>query len=223
MSRAILGKKLGMTQIFDDVGHRIPVTVLAASPNIVVQKRTPAKHKYSAIQIGFEEIPGRKLNKPRLGTFERLDLKTQRYLREVRMTPEEVDAYKIGDQITVSIFEDGDFVDVVAVSKGRGFQGVVKKYGMAGGTATRGTHENMRHPGSIGNCEFPGKVWKGRRLPGQMGNKRVTIQNLRLLKVDTERNLLLIKGAIPGAKNGLVMVQKAVKKQRSAKKKALLK
>lgn len=223
MSKAILGKKLGMTQIFDDVGHCIPVTVLEASPNVVVQKRTPAKHDYSAIQLAFEEIPGRKLNKPRRGTFERLDLKTHRFLREVRLTPEEVDAYKVGDQIDVSIFEGVDFVDVVATSKGKGFQGVVKKYGFAGGTKTRGTHENRRHPGSIGNCEWPGHVFKGHRLPGQMGNKRVTTQNLRLVKVDKERNLLLIKGAVPGGKNALVMVQKAVKKQRAAKKKASLK
>lgn len=212
MSRAILGKKLGMTRIFDETGNQIPVTVLQAGPCKVVQKRTPAKHKYSAIQIGFETVPSRKLNKPGKGVFEKLDLKPHRYLREIRMTPDEVNQYKIGDDITVSIFEDGELVDVTGTSKGKGYQGVVKKYGFAGNTKTRGTHEVRRHPGSIGNCEWPGKVFKGRKLPGQMGNKRITTQNVRIVKVDEEQDLIMLRGSVPGARGGLVVLQKAVKK-----------
>ena len=212
MSRAILGKKLGTTRIFDDAGNMIPVTVVKAGPCSVIKKRNPAKHKYSAIQIGFETVPGRKLNKPQRGVFEKLDMKPMRHLREVRMTPDEVNEYKIGDQIKVTIFAEGELVDVVGTSKGRGFQGVVKKYGFGGNTKTRGTHEHRRHPGSIGNCEFPGRVFKGHRLPGQMGNKRVTTQNLKVIKVDEEGDLIMLHGAVPGARGGLVMISKAVKK-----------
>lgn len=211
MSRAILGKKMGMLQVFDDKGNRVAVTLVEAGPCVVVQKRTPAKHKYSAIQIGFEQTAGRKLNKPGLGVFEQLDLAPMRYLREVRMTPEEVDAYKIGDNITVSIFAPGEMIDVIGTSKGRGFQGVVRRHHMKGNTKTRGTHEYRRHPGSIGMREKPGRVIKGKKLPGQMGNKRVTTQNLKVFKVEEEKNLLYVDGAVPGANGGLVMVQKAVK------------
>ena len=212
MSRAILGKKLGMVRIFDETGNCFPVTVIEAGPCPVVDKKTPAKHKYSAIQLGFETIPGRKVNKPGRGLFEKLDMKPTRYLREVRMTPDEVKAYKVGDSITASIFEAGEKIDVIATSKGKGFQGVVKKYGFAGNTSTRGTHEVRRHPGSIGNCEWPGKVWRGRRLPGQMGNKRVTIQNLKIYKVDQEDNRILIFGSVPGSRGGLVILRKAIKR-----------
>ena len=216
MSNAILGKKIGTTQIFDDDGNRVAVTVVEAGPCVVVQKKNPAKHKYSALQVGFEEVPGRKLNKPQLGIFEKLDLAPMKYLREIRMPEGDVDAYKVGDKITCDVFADGDSVDVVAVSKGRGYQGVVKRYGFRGNTKTRGTHEVRRHPGSIGMCQFPGRILKGTKLPGQMGNKRVTTQNLKVVKVDPERNLLLIRGAVPGAHNSLVTVKKAVKAKASA-------
>jgi large subunit ribosomal protein L3 len=212
MSRAILGKKLGMTQIFDEAGNCIQVTVVEAGPCHVMQKKTVAKHKYSAIQIGFEQAKNKSLNKPDRGMFEKLDIKPLRYLREVRLTSEEVSAYNIGDQITVSIFETGEEIDVIGTSKGRGFQGVVKKYGFAGNTKTRGTHEHRRHPGSIGNCEWPGKVFKGHRLPGQMGNKRVTTQNVRIVKIDEAGNRILIRGSVPGARGGLVMIRKAIKR-----------
>jgi large subunit ribosomal protein L3 len=211
MSNAILGKKIGTTQIFDESGNRVPVTVVEAGPCVVVQKRNQVKHAYSAIQIGFEEIPGRKLSKPGRGVFESVKLAPMRFLREVRLSPEEVEACKVGDKITVSIFTGGDKVDVTGTSKGRGFQGVVKRYGFKGNTKTRGTHEVRRHPGGIGMCQFPGHILKGKKLPGQMGNKRVTTHNLRVVKVDEERNLLLIRGAVPGAANGLVMVRKAIK------------
>ncbi len=213
MSRAILGRKVGMTQIFDESGHVIPVTVVEVGPCVVVQKRTPAKHRYAAIQIGFEEIPGRKLAKPNRGVFERLELKPQRFLREVRMSAEEVEAYKVGDTITASIFNAGEFVDVVATSKGKGFQGVVKRFGFRGSNATHGTHEYRRHGGAIGCREDPGHIFKGRGMPGQMGNERVTTLNLRLVKVDAEQNLVLLRGAVPGHRGALVLVRKAIKHQ----------
>ncbi|MBN2493414.1 MAG: 50S ribosomal protein L3 [Deltaproteobacteria bacterium] len=212
MSRAILGKKIGMTRIYDETGNCVPVTAIEAGPCVVVQKRTPAKHRYSAIQLGFEEVPARKLNKPRAGVFERRDLKPMRHLREVRMPPAEVDAYKVGEQVTVSIFQDTEFVDITGTSKGRGFQGVVRRYGFQGSTKTRGTHENRRHPGSIGNNEFPGRVFKGHRLPGHMGNRRVTTQNIKVVRVDEDRNVLLVRGAVPGHPGGLVLIRKAIKK-----------
>lgn len=211
MSTTILGKKLGMTQIFDARGNRQQVTVIQAGPCVVVQKLTPAKHKYSAVQLGFMEVAGRKLNKPLRGIFEKRDLSPVKFLREVRLTPEEVEAFKVGDQITVSIFEPGDKLDVTGSSKGRGFQGVVKKFGFKGNTKTRGTHEYRRHPGGIGMRERPGRVLKGKKLPGQLGNKRVTTQNLKLVDVDTEKNLLLVGGAVPGANGGFLVVRKAVK------------
>lgn len=219
MSTAILGKKMGMLQLFDDKGNCVPVTLVEAGPCVVVQKRSPAKHKYSAIQIGYEQIPGRKLSKPRQGVFERLDLKPMRYLREVRLPQEEVEGYKIGDNITVSIFAPGEKVDIIGTSKGRGFQGVVRRYHMKGNTKTRGTHEHRRHAGSIGMREKPGRVIKGKKLPGQMGNKRVTTQNLTVFKVEEEKNLLYIDGPVPGANGGLVMIKKAVKIKPPPKKK----
>jgi large subunit ribosomal protein L3 len=213
MSNTILGRKVGMTQIFDESGHVIPVTVVEAGPCVVVGKRTPAKHRYAALQIGFDEIPARKLNKAELGLFERLDLKPQRHLREVRLAADEVEKYKLGDAITVAIFQTGEEVDVIATSKGKGFQGVVKRYHFRGSNATHGTHEYRRHPGSIGNREDPGHIFKGRKMPGQMGNKRVTTLNLKLVGVDAEKNLLLVRGAVPGHRGALVVVRKAMKRR----------
>jgi len=211
MSMAILGKKIGQTRVFDEAGNSIHVTVIEAGPCPIVQKRTMAKHKYSAVQLGFEAVEGRKLNKPERGVFERIDLKPQKTLREVRLG-DEVNQYNVGDNVTVSIFQPGDFVDVTGTSKGRGFQGVVKRYHFAGFTRTHGTHEYRRHPGSIGNREWPGKVFKGRKLPGHMGSRRVTTQNIKVVSVDLSKNLLLVRGSIPGANGGLVIISKAVKK-----------
>jgi large subunit ribosomal protein L3 len=211
MSRAILGRKVGMTQIFDESGHVVPVTVMEAGPCVVVQKRTAAKHRYTALQIGFSEIPGRKLTKPVRGVFERLELKPQRFLREIRMSAEEVEAYKVGDPILVSIFAAGEFVDVEGTSKGKGFQGVMKRFHFRGSNMTHGTHEYRRHGGAIGCREDPGHIFKGRGMPGHMGDVRVTTQNLKVVKVDAEKNLLLVRGAVPGCKGALVLVHKAVK------------
>ena len=212
MSSAILGTKLGMTQIFDEAGNRVPVTVIEAKPNIVVQKRTLEKHNYSAIQVGFDEVPARKLSKPRQGIFTKLKIANLRNLREIRMSPDEVEAYNVGDTITVEALKDLKLVDVTGISKGKGFQGVVKLFGFKGNTQTRGSHEYRRHPGSIGMCQKPGRVIKGTKLPRHLGNIRVTTQNLKLIKVDPERNLLLIRGAVPGTVGRVVMVQKAKKK-----------
>jgi len=211
MSRAILGRKVGMTQIFDEAGQVIPVTVVQAGPCVVVQKRTAAKHRYTALQIGFDEIAGRKLTKPVRGVFERLELKPQRFLREVRMSAEEVEAYKVGVTIKVSIFAAGEYVDVEGMTKGKGFQGVVKRFHFRGANQTHGTHEYRRHGGAIGCREDPGHIFKGRGMPGHMGHTRVTTPNLKVVKVDADQNLLLIHGAVPGSKGALLFVHKAVK------------
>jgi large subunit ribosomal protein L3 len=220
MSTEILGKKLGITQIFDESGNRIPVTVVEAGPNVVIQKKTTAKHKYSAIQIGYQTIVPRKLNKPRRTVFEKLNLAPMKHLREIRMTDAEVEAYKVGDQITVAIFTPGELLDVVGTSKGKGFQGVVKRYHFKGHNMTHGTHEYRRHPGSVGMREKPGKILKGKKMPGHMGNVRVTTQNVKLVKIDPERNLLLIQGSVPGCKGALVLVRKSGKALAKARGKA---
>jgi large subunit ribosomal protein L3 len=198
-------------KIFDDAGNTVPVTVIEAGPCVVVQKKTAAKHKYCAIQIAFKEVKPSRLNKPARGQFERLNLKPMKHLREVRLTAEQVEAYKVGDTINVSIFSPGEKVDVIGVTKGRGFAGVVKKYHFAGFPQTRGTHEYRRHPGSIGHREWPGKVWKGKKLPGHMGCEKETTQNLLLVKVDPEKNLLMVRGGVAGAPGGLLIVRKARK------------
>ena len=211
MTTAILGRKIGMTQIFDDKGNRVPVTVIQAGPCVVVQKRTLTKDNYSAIQIGFQSVPKRKLNKPELGVFERTGLDPVKFLREIRLSEQEASSFNVGDKITVGAFREIAKVDVVGISKGRGFQGVIKRYNFQGFPATHGTHEYRRHPGSIGNREEPGRVVKGKKLPGQMGNIRVTTQSLKFIKVDEERNILLVRGAIPGAAGEVVLIRKAVK------------
>jgi large subunit ribosomal protein L3 len=211
MLKTIMGKKVGMTQIFDEDGTRVPVTVIEVKPNVVVQKRTPQRNQYSAIQVGYEEIASRKLNKPRLGVFTKAKLNNMKYLREIRLSAEELENYNVGDTITADIFSAGEKIDVSGITKGKGYQGVVKRYGMQGNTKTRGTHEHRRHPGSIGMCQEPGKVIKGTKLPGQMGNSKITTQNLKLIKVDVDRNLMLIKGAVPGSPGNLVVIQQAVK------------
>ncbi len=211
MTTAILGRKIGMMQIFDEHGNRVPVTVIQAGPCVVVQKRTLTKDNYSAIQIGFQPVPKRKLNKPELGVFERTGLEPLKVLREIRLSEQEAGNFNVGDKITVGSFKEIGKVDVIGISKGRGFQGVVKKFHFQGFTQTHGTHEYQRHPGSIGMREHPGHVLPGKRLPGQMGNHRVTTQSLKLVKVDEERNILFIRGAVPGAAGEVVLVRPAVK------------
>ncbi len=208
MRKGILGKKLGMTQIFTDDGEMVPVTVIEAGPCTVVRKRTLEKDGYLAIQLGFIEKKTSKVNKPMQGYFKNIG-KAFYILRELRTN--NIDDFEIGQEIRVDMFSPGDYVDVTGISKGKGFQGVVKRHGFEGGAASHGSMFHRR-PGSIGSSTFPARVWKGKRLPGRMGNRRVTVQNLKVLRVDTRNNLLFIKGAVPGSVNSIVFVKSAIKK-----------
>ena len=209
MIKGILGKKLGMTQIFAGNGKRIPVTVVEAGPCVVLQKKTVATDGYNALQLGFGERKAHRTNKPEMGHFRKAGKGAFDSLREVRV--KNVDEFNVGDEITcASIFAVGDIVDVIGTSKGKGFQGVIKRWNFAGGRATHGSMFH-RGPGSIGCSAWPSKVFKGKKMAGQMGNARVTTQNLQVVEVRPEQNLVLVKGAIPGPKNGLVMIRKGIK------------
>lgn len=208
MKKAILGKKIGMTQLFRADGTMIPVTVVEAGPCPVVQKKTVAKEGYDAVQVGFCELRDKLANKPQKGHFAKADLKPMRYLREFRL--EDAASYEVGQKITCDVFAEGEKVDVTGRSKGKGFEGNIKRWNQSRGRKTHGSH-SYRVAGSMGACTYPGEVFKTKRLPGHMGCERITVQNLEVARVDAERNLLLIKGAIPGAKGSLVMVRETVK------------
>lgn len=205
---AILGKKLGMTQVFTEDGILVPVTVVEAGPCTVVQKKTVETDGYNALQVGFGDIKPKRVNKPMSGHFRKVAVEPTRYLREFR-TKEEPEL-NTGDKYTADIFEAGEKVDVSGTSKGKGFLGVIARWGQHRGPMTHGSRYHRR-PGSMGACASPSKVMKGKRLPGRTGGDRVTVENLEVVRVDPERNLLLLKGAVPGAKGGLVSVRKAVK------------
>ena len=207
--KAILGKKIGMTQVFNESGEAVPVTVIEAGPCYVTQVKTAETDGYGAAQLGFEEVSARKLTGGEKGHLNRNDLPALRHLREVVMG--EDDDVEEGQRILVDVFEVGDHVDVVGISKGRGFAGGVKRYGFAGGPKTHGQSDRHRAPGSIGGTTHTSKVWKGQRMPGRMGNERVTAQNLRVEMVDPERNLLAVRGSVPGARGGLVESKRARK------------
>ncbi len=207
--KGILGKKVGMTQIFNEKGEAVPVTVIQAGPCWVTQIRTEEKDGYRAIQLGFEETKRRRLTKPELGHLKKHGLPPLRYLREVRTN--DIEGVEVGQKVDVSIFSPGERVDVTGLSKGRGFAGVVKRHGFGGGPKTHGQSDRLRAPGSIGAGTTPGRVFKGTRMAGHMGNRRVTAQNLEVVLVDPERNLLAVKGAVPGARNGLLLIRKAAK------------
>jgi len=207
--KAILGKKVGMTQIFNEQGEAVPVTVIEAGPCYVTQVRTLEQDGYRAVQLGFDEVKARKLTGGEKGHLDRNSLPPLRYLREVPLRGE--DDVEEGQRIAVDVFSVGDRVDIVGVSKGRGFAGGVKRYGFAGGPKTHGQSDRHRAPGSIGGTTGTSKVWKGQRMPGRMGNERVTAQNLRVELVDPERNLLAVRGSVPGARGGLVEVKQARK------------
>ncbi|MGB5660171.1 MAG: 50S ribosomal protein L3 [Thermoanaerobaculia bacterium] len=205
--QGILGRKLGMTQIFADDGLAHPVTVIQAGPCLVVQRKTAEKDGYEAIQLGLvEERPARRVTKPQTGHFEKAGVAPMRRLVEFDVDSE--DDSKAGDQVKVDIFSVDEFVDVVGTSKGKGFQGVIKRHGFGGGKATHGSMFH-RAPGSIGQASDPSRVFPGTKLPGQTGNVRVTKKNLRVVKIDEERNLLYLRGAVPGPKNGYVAVKRA--------------
>ncbi|RMD95855.1 MAG: 50S ribosomal protein L3 [Calditrichaeota bacterium] len=203
----IIGKKLGMTRIFTESGESVPVTVIEAGPCYVAAVRTKEKNGYEALQLGFEKVSKKKLNKPRLGFFEKNKLEPVRYLKEFRNFDNPTE-YKPGDEIKVDIFQVGDRVKVTAKSKGKGFQGVVKRHGFGGGPKTHGQSDRWRAPGSIGQASYPARVLKGLKMAGRMGNARVTISNLEVVKVDPENNVLMVKGAVPGGSNGLVYITK---------------
>jgi large subunit ribosomal protein L3 len=209
MLKGLLGKKIGMTQIFDDNGAAIPITVIEAGPCYVTQVRDMVADGYSAVQLGFGEIKPKRLTGGQLGHLKRNDLPPLRYLREFRTKKDaEINS---GDQVTVEVFEVGDHVDVTGTSKGRGFAGVVKRYGFSGGPKTHGQSDRQRAPGSIGATSGTARVFKGKRMPGHMGNRRVTSQNLKVVLVDQERNLIGVRGAVPGPKGGLLVIKEARK------------
>ncbi|MFQ5886833.1 MAG: 50S ribosomal protein L3, partial [Anaerolineae bacterium] len=190
-------------------GNVIPVTVIEAGPCFVTQVKPKERDGYQSIQLGFEEVKLKRLTKGQLGHLRKRDLPPLRYLREIRVN--DVSGYEEGQKIRVSIFDVGDLVDVAGISKGRGFAGVVKRHGFKGGPKTHGQSDRHRAPGSIGQTTTPGRVYKGKRMAGHMGNERVTVQNLRVVLVDPERNLLAVKGAVPGARNGLLLIREAIK------------
>ena len=204
MTKGILGKKIGMTQIYADDGRVIPVTVIKAGPCKVIQMKTPEKDGYEAIQLGFEEKKEKKATKPLLGHFKKASVPVYRYLREIRIPLKDL---TVGQDIGVEIFEKGERVDVTGTSKGKGFAGVMKRHGYRGGP---GSHGSMFHraPGSIGSSSFPSRVWKGKGLPGHLGAERVTAKGLEVVDVKKELNILLVKGAVPGAKEGFLIISK---------------
>jgi large subunit ribosomal protein L3 len=202
----IIGKKVGMTSMFDTEGRNLACTVIEASVNVVTQIKTIEQDGYVAVQLGFGEAKEKHTTKALMGHFKKAGTTPKKKLVEFREFNQSV---SLGDTVDVSIFEDGDFVDVIGKSKGKGFQGVVKRYGFSGvGGQTHGQHNRARHPGSIGACSFPSRVFKGTRMAGRTGNDRVKVQNLRVLKVMPEHNLLIVSGSIPGAKNSIVIIEK---------------
>jgi large subunit ribosomal protein L3 len=208
MLKGLIGKKIGMTQIFDENGAAVPITLIEAGPCYVTQVRTPQNEAYSAVQLGFGETKPSRLTGGQLGHLNNSGTPPLRYLREFRVKNHDL---KLGDKVTVDIFEVGDHVDVVGTSKGKGFAGAVKRYGFRGGPKTHGQSDRQRAVGSIGATSGTGRVFKGKRMPGRMGNARVTAQNLSVALVDADRNLIGIKGSVPGAKGGLVMIKEARK------------
>ena len=199
-----------MTQLWDENNKIVPVTVIAAGTNVVTQVRGPEKDGYNAVQIGYGEIDGRKVNKPSAGHFAKAGVTPRRHLVEIRTA--DASSYEVGQELSPEVFAAGDPVDVTATSKGKGFAGVMKRHGFAGVSASHGSHRNHRKPGSIGGCATPGRVFKGMRMAGQMGNATVTTQNVAVHAVDAEKGLILIKGAVPGPKGGLVIIRTAAKK-----------
>ncbi|MDI3298955.1 MAG: 50S ribosomal protein L3 [Bacillota bacterium] len=204
MAKAILGRKLGITQVFDEEGRLIPVTAIEAGPCQVIQVKTPERDGYAAIQLGFGPVRAKRVKKPMAGHFARHGVQPRRWLREVRL--EEAGSYASGQELTVGLFSKGDRVDVTGVSKGKGFQGVIKRHGFRRGPMSHGSKYHRR-VGSLGASTYPARVFKGRGMPGHMGARRATVQNLEVVRVEPDRNLLLLKGSVPGAKGALLMIR----------------
>ena len=209
MQKGIIGKKLGMTQLFDESGKVVPVTVIEAGPCTVVQKKTVESDGYQAVQLGFGDIAARKVNKPAKGHFDKADVAPKKTLREFRLA--DISGLNVGDILKADVFAAGDHIDVVGVSKGKGYQGVIKRFGQHRLRESHGTGPISRHAGSMGPCSTPSRVFKGKKLPGHLGAERVTIQNLTVVKVDAENNLIAIKGAVPGPKGAVVCISDSVK------------
>jgi large subunit ribosomal protein L3 len=212
--KGLLGTKLGMTQLWDENNRIVPVTVVAASTNVVTQVRTPETDGYNAIQVGFGEIEGRKVTKPSAGHFGKAGVTARRHLAEIRTA--DAGSYSVGQELSPELFTAGDDVDVTGTSKGKGFAGTMKRHGFSGVGASHGAHRNHRKPGSIGACATPGRVFKGTRMSGRMGTDTVTTQNITVHAVDAEKGLILLKGAVPGPKGGLLVIRSAVKSGQEA-------
>jgi len=211
---AILGKKLGMTQIFTTEGNRIPVTVVEAGPNVILSIRTMEKNGYTALQLAFDDQKPQRVNKPDAGQYKKVNSTPKRFVREVRLSAEDIATYTAGQVLNAAdVFHQGDPIDVTGISKGKGFQGVIKRYHFRGAqTVSHGTHEYFRHGGSIGCRMTPGRVHLGKRMAGHMGSERVTVQNLKVAQIRPEENIILVQGAIPGPVNGYVTISFAAKK-----------
>ena len=210
----IIGRKIGMTQIFLEDGSAVPATVIEAGPCKVVQKKTKEKDGYDALQLGFLPKNEKRVNKPLSGHFKKAGTGSFTLLREFRM--EDVGGVELGQEVTLNLFKPGDVVDVTGLSKGRGFAGVIKRHGFHGFPASRGTHEYFRHGGAVGMHSYPARVFKGMKMPGHYGNERVTVQNIRVIDVKGDQNLILLQGGIPGARHGFVFIRSATKQKKSA-------
>ena len=209
MIKGIIGKKLGMTQLFDENGKVVPVTVIEAGPCTVVQKKTVESDGYQAVQLGYGEISAKKVNKAAKGHFDKADVAPKRTLREFRL--DDIAAMNVGDILKADVFAAGDRIDVSGISKGKGYQGSIKRWNGHRLRESHGTGPVARHAGSMGSCSTPSRVFKGKKLPGHMGAEKVTVQNLKVVKVDAENNLIAIKGAIPGPKGGVIVIADSVK------------
>lgn len=213
----MIGRKLGMTQVFLEDGSVVPVTVVEAGPCTVVQKKREEKDGYNALQLGFLQ-KGKGVNKPAAGHFKKAGTGSFQFLREFRV--ESTEGLELGSEVTLTLFKPGDVVDVMGLSKGRGFAGVMKRHGFHGSPGSHGTHEYFRHGGSVGSNTYPHHVFKGHRMPGHHGNQRVTIQNIRVLDIKEDQNLILLQGGIPGSRNGLILIRSATKRKGAASKPA---
>ena len=210
MKKGIIGRKLGMTQIFDEKGNVIPVTLIEAGPCVVAQKKTVENDGYEAVQLGFGDATAKSLKKPLTGHFKKADVALKKTLKEFRL--EDISTLNVGDIVKADIFAEGDYVDVSGISKGKGFAGTIKRWNNSRIKETHGSGPVHRHAGSMGACSSPSRIYKGKGMPGHLGAEKVTIQNLTVVKVDAENNLIAVKGAIPGPKNGVVTVVNSVKK-----------
>ncbi len=209
MKKAIIGKKVGMTQIFDENGKVIPVTVVEAGPCVISQKKTVETDGYNAVQIGYGDVRPKLVNKPMKGHFDKSDVAPKKVLKECRF--DDISAYNVGDIIKADIFENGEKVDVIGTSKGKGYAGVIKRWNFRRLKETHGTGPTVRKGGSIGACSDPSRVFKGKKMAGHLGAERVTVQNLKIAKIDSENNLIAIKGAVPGPNGGIVLIRDSVK------------